>query len=180
MKQLNKTQQKLVEDNHNLIYSFMNKNKLSFDAVEDWYGTCAVGLCKAALIFNPNKNIAFSTLAYVCMANEMKLVFRSQEKEIKNVLSLQYTINEEENLTLQDCICSRSDEIGQVEFYTVFNKHYDKLNKTHKNIINDFICSDVTQKDLSDKYDLSRSFISKIYNKFLNNIYSDLYGSEAE
>ena len=83
MKQLNKTQQKLVEDNHNLIYSFMNKNKLSFDAVEDWYGTCAVGLCKAALIFNPNKNIAFSTLAYVCMANEMKLVFRSQEKEIK-------------------------------------------------------------------------------------------------
>ena len=103
----------------------MNKNKLSFEAVEDWYGTCAVGLCKAALTFNPNKNVAFATLAYVCMSNEMKQVFRKQGKEIKPDYSLQYTITEEENITLEDCICSNRDEIGQVEFYTVFNKYYN-------------------------------------------------------
>lgn len=176
---MNQTQQKLVEENHNLIYSFMNKNRLSLNAVEDWYGTCAVALCKAALIFNPDTNIAFSTLAYVCMSNAMKMVFRSQDKEIKNPLSLQYTITEEENITLQDCICSRSDEIGQVEFYTVFNKHYNKLNETHKNIINDFIYTDMTQGELSTKYNISRATISRIYHKFLNNIYSDLYGSEV-
>ena len=180
MKQLNKTQQRLVEDNHNLIYSFMNKNKLSFDAIEDWYGTCAVGLCKAALTFNPNKNIAFATLAYVCMSNEMKMVFRKQGKEIKPTLSLNCTITEEENITLEDCICSNNDEIGQIEFYTVFNKHYDRLNETHKNIINDKIYTDMTQKDMGDKYNLSQAHISRIYNNFLNNIYSDLYGSEVK
>lgn len=176
MKQLNKTQQKLVEDNHNLIYSFMNKNKLSFEAVEDWYGTCAVALCKAALTYNPDRNVKFSVLAYVCMSNEMKMVFRQQEKEIK----IQYSLDEEENNSFQNCICSRNDEIGEVEFYTVFNKYYNKLNETHKNIINDKIYTDMTQKELCSKYNLSQGYISKIYNKFLDNIYSDLYESEVE
>ena len=36
---LNNAQRKLVEDNHNLIYSFLNSRHLSLDAVEDWYGT---------------------------------------------------------------------------------------------------------------------------------------------
>ena len=109
----------------------------------------------------------------------MKMVFKHQEKEIKNTLSLQYNLDEEENISLQDCICSRNDEIGEIEFYTVFNKHYDKLNETHKNIINDKIYTDMTQKDMGDKYSLSQAYISRIYNNFLNNIYSDLYGSEV-
>lgn len=179
MKQLNKTQQKLVEDNHNLIYSFMNKNHLSFETVEDWYGTCAVGLCKAALTYNPDRNVKFSVLAYVCMSNEMKIVFRQQDKEIKNTLSLQYNLDEEENISLQDCISNHNDEIGEIEFYTVFNKYYDKLNEMHKSIINDMIYTNMTQKELCSKYKLSQSYISKIYNKFLNNIYSDLYGKRG-
>ena len=157
----------------------MHKNKLSFDAVEDWYGTCAVGLCKAALTYNPDRNVKFNTLAYVCMSNEMKMVFRQQEKEIKAPLSLQYNLDEEENICLQDCICSRNDEIGEMEFYTVFNKYYDKLNETHKNIINDKIYTDMTQNELRSKHNLSQGYISKIYNKFLNNIYSDLYGKRG-
>ena len=39
--------------------------------------------------------------------------------------------------------------------------------------------SDMTQKELCSKYNLSQGYISKIYNNFLNNIYSDLYGSEV-
>lgn len=179
MKQLNKTQQKLVEDNHDLIYSFMNKNHLSENAVEDWYGTCAIGLCKAALTYNPDRNVKFSVLAYVCMSNEMKMVFRQQEKEIKNLLSLQYNLDEEENISLQDCVCNHNDEIGEMEFYTVFNKYYNKLNETHKNIINDKIYTNTTQKDIGNKYNLSQAYISRIYNDFLNNIYSDLYGKRG-
>lgn len=178
MKQLSNSQQKLVEDNHNLIYSFMNKNKLSLNAVEDWYGTCAIALCKAALIFNPNKEIEFSTLAYVCMSNEMKMVLRNRDKVIKDTLSLDYNISE--NIRLGDCIKSKSDEFGEVDFYTILNKYYGKLNTTHKNIINDYIYTDMTQKDIGKKYNLSRSMICTVYNQFLNNIYSDLYESERE
>ena len=107
------------------------------------------------------------------------MVFRQQEKEIKNPLSLQYNLDDEENISLQDCICSKSDEIGEIEFYTVFNKYYDRLIEKHKNIINDKIYTDMTQKDMGDKYSLSQAHISRIYNKFLNNIYSDLYGKRG-
>ena len=37
----------------------------------------------------------------------------------------------------------------------------------------------MTQKDIGNKYNLSQAHISRIYNDFLNNIYSDLYGSEV-
>ena len=158
----------------------MNKNKLSTNAVEDWYGTCAVGLCKAALTYNPDKNVKFNTLAYVCMSNEMKMAFRNQNKGIRIYGSLQDSLDKTNNLILMDCISSTSDEIGEIEFYTVFNKYYDKLNETHKNIINDKIYTDMTQKELCSKYNLSQGYISRIYNNFLNNIYSDLYGSEVE
>ena len=179
MKQLNKTQQKLVEDNHNLIYSFMNKNKLSFDAVEDWYGTCAIGLCKAALTYNPDRNVKFSVLAYVCMSNEMKIVFRQQEKEIKNLLSLQYRLDEEENISLQDCICSHNDEVGEMEFYEVFNKHYQKLSERNKRIIYDCIHKNESYKNIGKPYGIGRTTVSTIYNKFLDNIYFDLYGKRG-
>lgn len=107
MKQLNYNQQKLVEDHHNLIYSFMNQYKLSLNAVEDWYGCCAVALCKAAIIYNPNKDAAFSTLAYVCMHNEMKQIRRKQAQE-DIVLSLDYHISED--IIFIDCMNATGDE----------------------------------------------------------------------
>ena len=144
----------------------MNKNKLSFDAVEDWYGTCAIGLCKAALTYNPDRNVKFSVLAYVCMSNEMKIVFRQQD--------------EEENISLQDCICSHNDEIGEMEFYEVFNKHYQKLSERNKHIVNDCVYKNASFKDIGQPYGISRTTVSTIYNKFLDNIYSDLYESEVK
>lgn len=71
---LNKEQQKLVSDNHDLIYRFLNVRRLSMDAVEDWYGAAAVGLCKAAYIYDSKSGCDFETLAYIAMNNELELV----------------------------------------------------------------------------------------------------------
>lgn len=38
-------QRQLVTDNHNLIYRFLQKEKLN---MEDWYDLAAIGMCKAA------------------------------------------------------------------------------------------------------------------------------------
>ena len=67
-------QRKLVEDNHNLIYKFATSKNAS---VEEFYGLFAIGLCKAAMIFDESKGLTFSTLAYKCMDNEYGMYWRA-------------------------------------------------------------------------------------------------------
>lgn len=74
---LTEEQKKLVEDNHNLIYSFMNKEHLFID---EYYDICAIGLCKAAYYYNAEFS-NFSTFAYKVMNNEVKQHFRKMFKE---------------------------------------------------------------------------------------------------
>ena len=56
-------QQRLVEDNHNLIYSFIQLKRLDLD---EWYDVCAIGLCHAAQKWNPARG-KFTTIAYRAM-----------------------------------------------------------------------------------------------------------------
>lgn len=66
-KPLTEEQRKFVSDNHNLIYSYAQKNNLDLD---EYYGILAIALCKAATIFDPDLGFAFSTLAHVSMHHE--------------------------------------------------------------------------------------------------------------
>lgn len=105
LNRLNDAQRQLVADNHNLIYKYLDGKHLSMDSVEDWYGAAAVGLCKAGIIFDKTRGLKFSTLAFVCMENEVRGVLRRISKyETHNVLSLDYPIDETETLTFGDLI----------------------------------------------------------------------------
>lgn len=59
-------QQQLAADNHDLIYGFLRMRGLD---VDEWYGTAAIGLCKAAITYAPGK-CTFATYAYKCMRME--------------------------------------------------------------------------------------------------------------
>lgn len=62
-----------MQDNHNLIYAFLQKYHLS---IEEYYDLAAIGLCKAVNKFNSSKS-KFSTYAY-------KYMFTTVFTEIKN------------------------------------------------------------------------------------------------
>lgn len=177
MKQLNKTQQKLVEDNHNLIWSFMNKNKLSENAVEDWYGTCAIAMCKAAMTYDPNRNVKFNTVAYVYMNNAMKTALEKQSKEEK-CMSLDYYYDDSE-CYLKDCIPNNHDDFGELEFYQIFNRHFGRLSDRKKEIINACINIDGNFNDIANVLGVTKQRVSAVYNDFFNNFYSDLYGKRG-
>lgn len=57
---LTEAQRRLVADNHNLIYGFAHKRRLS---VDDWYDILAATLCRAAQSYDPARG-AFSTWFY--------------------------------------------------------------------------------------------------------------------
>ena len=73
-------QRKLVEDNHNLIYSFAISRKIS---IEEYYDLLAIGLCKAAYYYNPEKG-KFSTIAYIRMQHEL-IALRAYKNKLSNV-----------------------------------------------------------------------------------------------
>lgn len=51
---MNDEQRKLVENNHNLIYAILHKYNLPID---EYYDVAAIGLCKAAITFDAEKDI---------------------------------------------------------------------------------------------------------------------------
>ena len=72
---LSAEQQVLVEANHNLIYKYANSNNID---AEEFYGVLAIGLCKAASLFDASRGFQFSTLAYRCMETEYKAYWRHE------------------------------------------------------------------------------------------------------
>ena len=154
----------------------MNKNKLSTNAVEDWYGTCAIAMCKAAMTYDPNRNVKFNTVAYVYMNNAMKTALEKQSKEEK-CLSLDYYITED--IQLENCITNNSDEIGELEFYMIFDKYYSQLTNRQKQIIDTCINHDGSFEDIAKLFDITKQRVSQVYKSFLDNLYSDLYGKRG-
>ena len=83
-------QRKLAEDNHNLIYAFLNRRGMDSD---EWYGAAAVGLCHAAITYDPAK-YTFATYAYRCMlseiAHDITTATRAKRTPPEPVASLDY------------------------------------------------------------------------------------------
>ena len=74
MKTLSSKQQKLAEENHNLIFAFMNKHHLDPD---EYYGDMAEAYCIAIAAFNESRG-TLSTLVYHAMNNRLKNIRRYQ------------------------------------------------------------------------------------------------------
>lgn len=99
---------KLVEDNHNLIYKVLYDKHLDID---EWYGVAALALCKAAMLFDPDKKIQFST--YACAA-------------IWNNICNQYALSIADRQIPKDKIYSLDCEYGTgEEAYTIKDYYAD-------------------------------------------------------
>ena len=78
---------KLIIDNHNMIYHFAIKYRLDID---EWYGVIATGLIKAARKFDATLGYTFSSFAYKIMRNE---VLREKIKQDRDCLTHALTLD---------------------------------------------------------------------------------------
>lgn len=105
---LTEAQQQLVEENHNLIYKVLYDHHLD---IEEWYDVAAIGLCRAAMLFDPEKNFQFST--YACTA-------------IWNNICREYTLSVADRQIPKDKIYSLDYEYGTGEdAYTIKDYYAD-------------------------------------------------------
>mgnify|MGYP001006295940 CR=1 FL=1 len=169
-KTLNDNQRKLVEDNHNLIYSFLNSRHLSLDSVEDWYGTAAIGLCKAAMVYDESIGSKFTTLAYICMDNEVRQIMRKNKKSIIPSVSLDDAVSGADGCYLSDIIPDEHDIMESIYINDALNIAYKKLNERDRLIIDMIVNQGLTHDAIAKKFRVSQPTVSRIYCKFLKTI----------
>lgn len=166
---LNEKQCKLVEDNHNLIYSFLKSHHLSLNAIDDWYGTAAIGLCKAALIYDEGRGVNFSVLAYCCMETEVRNVMRSNRKDINAVVSLDSEINTDGS-HLSDIIPDERDISFPIHLNDAIEKAFSKMSDRDRLIVDYAIMKGMTSVSIAAKFGISQSTASRVYRNFFNQV----------
>lgn len=136
--QITKEQEKLIEENHNLIYSFLQKYNLS---VEDYYDLAAIGLCKAGMNFNGNIS-KFSTYAYEWMFGSVFSEIRKEKrmKKIPDSLMFYYQAELENNnggdtSVFMNYVSSKENVEEEVLSKVHLNKYLKKLKEKEKQII---------------------------------------------
>ena len=162
-------QRKLASENHNLIYSFLNR--YNFDP-EEYYGLAAIGLCKAAKLYDESKG-NFSTYAYRSMLNNIKhdLLYKSRSKRIPENLIDYY--NSE--------FCNDNGEI--IEYLSLLTSDIDIEKEVLAKIVVETYMNELTDRDrlvlrlLSDGYThmeigeivgISRNTVRKIRDRIMN------------
>ena len=81
-KRLNAEQQRLVADNHAVIYKILGRLGLPID---EFYGCCAIALCNAALMWQENGTATFETYATTAILNAIRDERRRQNAKKRSM-----------------------------------------------------------------------------------------------
>lgn len=171
--QLTDVQAAIVEKNHMLIYAFLKTHGLNADDPNDWYGAAAIGLCKAAMRFDESRGCEFSTLAYICMQNEIRMEMRKLNRQLQPSESLEmecYTHGGEECGTLADHICDQEDFRESISIQTAIDKTLNSLSTRDREIIELYCFKNHKQESIAKDYNLSRAYVSRIVCAFKNKL----------
>lgn len=153
-------QRKLAEKNHNLIYGYLNKRGLEDD---EYYDVAAIGLCKAAMSHDSSKG-EFSTLAYKCMDNEVKIywTYLNRKKFIPENLIISYDVPaiEDGNESCIDRLVAGRYNMSNIIIENITQSHFiSLLNDKEKNIIKGFKCG-LNQTQIAKKLNLKQQMVS--------------------
>lgn len=163
MEHLTSTQQKLVEDNHNLIYGAAHKHKINLD---EYYDVLAIGLCKAAMQYDESRG-QFSTFAYQTMLSEYFGVLRHNkiaravpENAIVS-MNVQIDNGSENPISFADMIPANDDMEGNIVSKDYVEFLCNKLQSNRIKIIVTLLADGMTQADIAENLGVSRQRVGQ-------------------
>lgn len=173
-----KARNKLIEHNLRLVAHIIYKYYHCTNDSDDLVSIGTIGLIKAINTYNPEKNIKLSSYASRCIENEILMHFRNIKKSSLDV-SLNESIDTDKDgtpLTLMDVMSVDDDILDKIDTKINLEKLYsyidEVLNDREKEIlIYRFGLNDtepLTQREIADKLNISRSYVSRIEKKALN------------
>jgi RNA polymerase sigma factor (sigma-70 family) len=144
-------QRELAEQNHNLIYHVLNRYGWPID---EYYDVAAIALCEAAIRYDPDYGVKFST--YACQTIKGKLL--QELRKQRPVISLDEPITEDESITIGDTIPYHQD---MKEGYLDFLARFTKLTKPQADIIK-LKAAGYSQADIARFFGVSEQYVSYI------------------
>lgn len=117
IKPLTDAQQHLAEENHDLVYAFLNQNGLS---VEHYYDVVVFGLLYAAQAYDEKpglKHYRFSTIAWRRMSSVLKDYHKylSAQKNLSSCISLHEPISAGSPHCWEDVLPDQCDALGRLQ-----------------------------------------------------------------
>ena len=155
---MNPEQKKLVEENHNLIHSFLHRGKLS---EADYYDLAAIGLCKAAEAYNPSKGYKFSTLAYRCMGNLIGKEFRDSKAKKRQGVVLSYDQIVTDDITFLDTMESAKNTENEVVSRITLRKLLSGMSPKQREVLC-LLSQGYTQQEVAKLVNTSQSWVSRV------------------
>ncbi len=172
---------RLIEHNLRLVAHVVKKYSNTVYEPDDLISIGTIGLIKAVDSFNQGKGIRLATYASRCIENELLMLIRSSKKQSREVSLYDPIGSDKEGNTIQlldICVAEEVDIISQMEEQKRLSKlrnYIDKvLTKREREIImlryGLYGGREVTQREIADKLNISRSYVSRIEKKALKKL----------
>lgn len=170
----------LIERNLRLVSHIVKKYYSKTNDTDDLISIGTIGLIKAIDSFNPDKCIRLATYASRCIENEILMHFRNIRKNATDVyLGDSLEMDKDGNpLTIQETISDSRDLAEDLETKI----KWEKVSKIIENMDNErekeiIILrygldnkKPLTQREVAQRLKISRSYVSRIEKKVLNDI----------
>ena len=175
------SRQKLILHNLRLVSHIVRKYYSNAPDSEDLVSIGTIGLVKAVDTYKIESGIRFATYAARCIQNEILMNFRSSKKRLNDV-SLAETIDVDRDgnpLTYMDIIATNEDLGDELDKKTQIERALrliqSELNTREKQIIAMRyglygIKKSYTQKEIAQKLNISRSYVSRIEKSALDKL----------
>lgn len=172
---------KLVEHNLRLVAHIVKKYENTKIDKDDLLSIGAFGLIKAIDTYKLSSGTKLATYASRCIENEILMHLRKNKKN-KDTTSIYQKIGEDKEGNeirlcdiIEDPTPSISSKLIQEEYNNKLKKALDTLDERELDIIsrryglNDYFVE--TQKEIADKLNISRSYVSRIEKRALTKVY---------
>lgn len=164
-----------------MMYSILKKYGL-YNKREDYIDICYIGYAKALKKYDSSRS-KVTTYVYKCIENELFQYLRKEsagKRKHETESSLDYLINENKNMTLQDIIPNdvdiEQDEIDK-ETKIELNEALKKLTARERYIIENLFgigCDEKTQEEIAKHLGISQTQISRLKDKIFKKMRGEL------
>lgn len=170
----------LIEKNLRLVSHIVKKYYSKTNDTDDLISIGTIGLIKAIDSFNPEKKIKLATYASKCIENEILMHFRGGKKQANDIYlgdTLEFD-KDGNSLTVEDTISSDSDLAEELEKKIKWEKVAKYIKNMSDEREKEIIIlryglnnkKPLTQREVAQRLNISRSYVSRIEKKVLNDI----------